>query len=96
MPVLHHLLDFTQGNVDATSPSSTELRERLLNTLGDRERWIPTEQATDGGLVLMLTRNDGCRLTFQFCKGGMATLDLFEPTATQETPSQFRKEVSYC
>ena len=96
MPLLHHLLDFTRKDIQAVAPSSDELRRSLLNVLGDRESWVTCEQPTDGGLVLMLTRNDGCRLTFQFYKGGnMATLDLLEPVETQETPSQFPKEASH-
>ena len=94
MPVLHYLLDFSRSDIEVVAPSSEELLCSLLNALGDRERWVDFEQPTDGGLVLMLMRNDGCRLTFQFHKGGMATLDLLEPIETQGTPSRFPKEVS--
>lgn len=93
MPALHQLLDFTPGDTAPTPPSSADLQTILTKTLGSQDQWMVTKQVADGGYVLLITRRDGCRVTFQYCKDGMAALDLFEPIPTQESPTLFSNEV---
>ena len=93
MPTLHQLLDFTLGSAPSVPPSFQDLETILKNTLGVKDDWTVLKQVTDGGYILLLTKRDGCRVTFQYCKGGMVALDLFEPIPIQESPTQFPMEV---
>ena len=95
MPSLHQLLDFTPSDASPIPPSSDDVETILKNTLSAQDQWTVLKQVTDGGYVLLLAARDGCRVTFQYCKGGTTTLDLFEPIPTQESPTQFPTEVRY-
>ena len=95
MPVIHQLLDFTHCNDSLTPPFLTGLQGRLQEVIDDGTQWIPSEQAVAGGFVLLLTNSDGCRLTFQYSDKGWASLDVFQPIATQNSPSKFTRQVNF-